>query len=138
MTERAVAGVEYFVADEREVHRDGWTYTADTLATFEDEEIVLILGADAASNLATWNRADEVMERAEIAVAPRPGTLPGEVDDVVAGAVWLDMAPLQLSGTLIRERVAEGRSARFLVRDSVWRYFMDRSLYADKAMPPVP
>jgi len=41
MTRRAVAGVSYFAADDREVRRDGWTYTADTLATFpESEELV--------------------------------------------------------------------------------------------------
>ena len=64
MTESATAGVSYFVPDDREVHRDGWTYTADTLATFDpSEEIVLILGADAARGLATWERADEVLDR---------------------------------------------------------------------------
>lgn len=144
MSDRAVSGVDYFVVDDREVHRDGWTYTADTLATFDpDVEITLILGADAAHRLPTWHRADEVLQRVHLAVAPRPGTKSSEVDadirpSVEGRLVWLDMAPLEISGTLIRDRVRAGRSARFLVRDSVWRYFMDQGLYSNDSVAPVP
>jgi nicotinate-nucleotide adenylyltransferase len=131
MSRLAVAGVDYFVADEREVHRDGWTYTADTLATFSsDDEIVLILGADAARNLPTWNRVDEVLKRARVAVAPRPGVSLADVEDAVGeGVMWLDMASLDVSGTLIRSRAATGWGTRFLVRDSVWRYYTTHDLY---------
>ncbi|HEY7563791.1 MAG TPA: nicotinate (nicotinamide) nucleotide adenylyltransferase, partial [Acidimicrobiia bacterium] len=74
MTKLAVSGVDYFVADDREVHREGWTYTADTLDTFDPtEEVVLILGADAARGLPTWERSAEVLSRVELAIVPRPG-----------------------------------------------------------------
>ena len=50
MTKAAVEGVPYFEADDREVRRDGWSYTIDTLRSFpESEQITLILGADAAA-----------------------------------------------------------------------------------------
>lgn len=141
MTRRAVADVDYFQADDREVHREGWTYTADTLATFEpDLEIVLILGADSAGGLTTWERADEVLKRVEVAVAPRPGTHRSEVESALqaaAGVSWLDMVPLDVSGTVIRDRLSQGKSARFLVRDAVWQYFMDEKLYTDELGSPV-
>ncbi|MGA7271092.1 MAG: nicotinate-nucleotide adenylyltransferase [Acidimicrobiia bacterium] len=139
MTRRAAEGVEYFKADEREVHRQGWTYTADTLSTFDPaDEIVLILGADAACGLPTWDRADEVMNRTTLAVAPRAGTSRERVASAVSGEyVWLDMVELDISGTLIRERLMAGRSARFLVRDGVWRYMTDHQLYVSQARPPV-
>jgi len=35
MTGLAIAGVPYFDADDREVSRDGWYYTADTLQTID-------------------------------------------------------------------------------------------------------
>ncbi|HEX2154789.1 MAG TPA: nicotinate-nucleotide adenylyltransferase [Acidimicrobiia bacterium] len=136
MTRLAVAGVDYFVADDREVHRDGWTYTADTLADFDDElELVLILGADSARNLPTWHRATEVLERVVLAVAPRPSTAAADVETSLQGKVemhWLDMVPLDVSGTQIRRRVSRGLSTRFLVRDAVWRYFIEEDLYADE------
>lgn len=136
MTRLAVAGVDYFVADDREVHRDGFTYTADTLTTFDDgADVTLILGADAARNLPTWHRADEVLKRAYLAIAPRPGTGADEVDEALdglplRGVDWLDMAPLDISGTMIRRREGEGRTSRFLTRDSVWRYYEGKGLYA--------
>ncbi len=134
MSRLAVAGVDYFVADEREVHRDGWTYTADTLATFPaDDRLVLILGTDAARNLPTWHRVHDVLERADIAVAPRPGAERTEVEVAVGENVtWLDMAPLDLSGTQIRSRVSAGQGTRFLVRDAVWRYFTTHDLYGTR------
>jgi len=40
MTCLAVEGVDYFEPDDREVSREGWTYTADTLDTFPPDELV--------------------------------------------------------------------------------------------------
>lgn len=130
MVLRSVEGVDYFDADPREVHRDGWTYTIDTLESFdEDDELWLVLGADAAANLPTWNRSASVLRRARIAVAPRPGTDRSSVEDAIGAVTWLDMPSLLLSGTEIRQRAATGRSIRFLVRDPVWRYVEDQNLY---------
>ena len=134
MTEIATAGISYFVPDDREVHRDGWTYTIDTLATFEPaEEIVLILGADAARGLPSWERADDVLGRVRVAVLPRPGTERAEVEAAIGAATWLDMPALPVSGTMIRERFAAGSGVRFLVPDGVYGYMVEKSLYPDQA-----
>ena len=133
MTVLATEGIEYFSPDEREVHRDGWTYTFDTLVTFpEEDEITLILGADAALGLPSWHRYEEVLARARIAVMGRPGVDASAVDAAVpSGVEWLDAPPLAISGTLVRDRVGRGRSVRFLVRDAVWRYIQENRLYED-------
>ncbi|HHC08904.1 MAG TPA: nicotinate (nicotinamide) nucleotide adenylyltransferase [Actinobacteria bacterium] len=131
MTRRAVAGVEYFDADDREVRRPGWTYTIDTLEELA-ERVVLVLGADAARGLPTWHRAEDVLARVEVAVVPRPGVAREEVDAVLgARASWLDVPPLEVSGTRLRSMVAAGRSVRFLVPDPVWRYIDDHGLYRE-------
>jgi len=131
MTRLAVAGVGYFAADDREVARDGWTYTVDTLATFaRDEDLVLILGADAAAGIPTWHRPDAVMERARLAVMERPGTS-REAVEAAAGAVhWLQTPRLELSGTLLRARRRAGLSLRFLVPDPVAAYIDSHGMYA--------
>lgn len=130
MTVRATSGVEYFLADDREVHRDGWTYTADTLATFPDEEeLWLIVGADAARGLPSWERFGEVRKRTRIAVLPRPGVDPEEVEAAIGEAVWLDMAPVAISGTDIRHRVETGVGYRFMVTESVYDYIEAEGLY---------
>ncbi|MGH8874178.1 MAG: nicotinate-nucleotide adenylyltransferase [Acidimicrobiia bacterium] len=131
MTELAVKEVGYFEADAREVHRPGWTYTVETLAEYPgDEELVLILGADAARGISGWHRAPEVLERAHLTVAPRLGTDPHQVHQAVpAPFVWLDMPLVDVSGTAIRRRVSEGRSVRFLVQEEVLAYLRDHRLY---------
>lgn len=131
MTRLAIAGIDYFSADDREIGRDGPTYTADTLRTFGgDEEILLVLGADAALGIRTWKRFEEVLDRAAIAVAPRPGVDPAEVAATVGpDALWLDMPAIDVSGTALRERVRSGRSIRFLVPDPVWEYVSVHNLY---------
>ena len=134
MTLLAIEGVPYFEADDREIRREGWTYTVDTLGSFPDsDELVLVVGADTARGLPTWHRADEVLESATIAVIPRPGVAAAEVSKALAGGrfVWLDTPAVRLSGTMLRKRARAGRSIRFLVRDEVWRYVESRGVYAE-------
>jgi nicotinate-nucleotide adenylyltransferase len=132
MTELAAGPIAYFQADDREVHRDGWTFTADTLDTFPPgEEIVMILGSDAALGLPTWHRSGEVMSRVELAVVARPGVERAAVEERVKVAHWLDMPALPVSGTLIRDRVQSGQGHRFLVTEAVYSYVAEQGLYRD-------
>ena len=133
MTRLAVEPIDYFEADDREVRRRGWTYTVDTLAEFGEDEVVLILGSDAAAGLSTWHRFAEVLQMAQLAVAPRPGTSLEDVEDALSvGFHKLSGPELNLSGELLRARVAEGRSIRFLVPDAVGAYIESRGLYGQR------
>ena len=136
MTRLAVSEVGYFDSDDREVRRDGPTFTADTLDTFPaDESLTLIVGADAARGLPTWERHGDVLARARIAVVPRPGVDRKDVEWALRGAdhLWLDTPELWLSGTALRARARHGRSLRFLVPDAVWTYIQERGLYVESA-----
>ena len=131
MTRLAIDEYEGFEVDDREVLRDGPTYTADTLDTFpEREDLFLILGADAASRLPTWQRYEDVLNRVTVLVVPRPGTDSTEVATTVPEAVFLDMAVLEVSGTDIRAMARTGRPFRFLVADPVYDYIQEHHLYA--------
>jgi len=132
MTTLAVADIPYFEADDREVRREGWTYTIDTLHSFpDDEQLFVILGADAARGIPTWQASDDVLQRATIAVVPRPGVDRVEVDAALdAGdVIWLETPNVRLSGTMLRRQAAAGRSIRFLVPDNVWRYVTENCVY---------
>lgn len=131
MTRIAVEGIDGFEVDDREVLRDGPTFTADTLDSFPvDEELCLILGADAASRLRTWERHEDVLERASILVVPRSGTDSVVVTRELPEATLLDMAVLEISGTDIRAMARTGRPYRFLVAEAVHRYIESNDLYA--------
>ncbi len=128
MTRLATDEVRYFEADDCEVNREGPTYTIETLERFDDE-VVLILGADAASRLRTWHRYREVIDRVSIAVAPRPGTSMSQVRTVASNVVELDMPALDVSGTELRGRVARGATIKYLVQDSIAAYIDKHRLY---------
>jgi len=134
MTLLAVAGIPYFEADDREVRRDGWTYTVDTLRSFPDDDRFLIVGADTARGIPTWQEADQVLALATIVVVPRPGVRQSDVDEALSDGqvVWLDTPDVRLSGTMLRRQAAAGRSIRFLVREAVWRYVEDEGIYVDR------
>jgi nicotinate-nucleotide adenylyltransferase len=130
MTELAIAGFEHFTLDDSEVHRNGWTYTIDTVMSIDEDDIVLIVGADTARGLPTWHRAAELLDRVRVAVVPRPGVERSEVTSALGNdLVWIDTPALDVSGTMLRQRVADGRSIRFLVPETVLGYIVEEGLY---------
>lgn len=130
MARLAVAGVEGLEVDDREMGGDGPTYTIDTLATFpEDEELHLVLGADAALGIPTWKDSDKVRSQATLLVVPRPGVDSTVVAELFPEAVFVDMAVLEISGTEIRELASRGAPFRFLVPEAVHEYVVAHDLY---------
>lgn len=130
MTRLSVSGVPYFEVDDTEVERSGNSYTIDTLEEFPGDDLYLIVGADAALGMRTWHRWEDLLERATLAVAPRPGVGRHEVEHAVPKEIaWLDMAPLDLSATDLRERARKGMSIRFYVRERVLQYIEERRVY---------
>ncbi|NND13153.1 MAG: nicotinate (nicotinamide) nucleotide adenylyltransferase [Acidimicrobiia bacterium] len=129
MVTRSIGGVAYFEADDREIRREGPSYTIDTLEEFADDDVVLILGADAAAGLPTWHRSEEILERVSLAVLPRPGTTRADVADTGARFDWLDAPEIPISSTMLRRRGADGLTIRFFVPDAAWHYCKEQGLY---------
>jgi nicotinate-nucleotide adenylyltransferase len=131
MVEAAVADTEGIEVSDLEVRRRGASYTADTLAELRrqdpDVELFVILGNDAAAGFETWERSDEVAAQATMVVVDRPGS-PSPVDGPVS---WrrVDIPELEISSTEIRDRVAGGRSIRYLVPTGVVAVVEGRDLY---------
>ena len=74
----AVASEPAFHVDERELNRDGPSYSVDTLEslreTFPGRVLVLIVGMDAFSGFTSWHRWQDILQLAHIAVVRRPGS----------------------------------------------------------------
>jgi nicotinate-nucleotide adenylyltransferase len=131
LVEAAVADLEGVEASDVEIRHGGPSYTADTLATLAvegpDDDLWVILGADAAAGLSTWERGDEVAERARLVVAARDG----ETGSPPPGWSWrtVPITRLDVSSTDLRERVAAGRTIAVLVPPAVRREIEARALY---------
>ncbi len=131
LVEAAVADLEGLEASDVEIRHGGPSYTADTLAalaaTGPEDELWVILGADAAAGLPTWERGDEVAERARLVVAARDG----ETGSPPPGWSWrtVPITRLDVSSTDLRDRVATGRTIEVLVPAAVRREIEARALY---------
>lgn len=132
MVEAAVADVDGLEASRLEIDAGGMSYTADTLRTLADEDparaLFVVLGADAAAGLATWERSDEVRRLATIVVVERPGA-----KDVVPLPGWrwerVEVPSLEVSSTDLRQRVVDGRPLDYLVTHEVVDCIEERGLY---------
>jgi len=153
MVELAVEGEPRLACDPRELHRPGTSYTIDSLAELRAElggsrSLCMVLGGDAVLGITGWHRWEELLDFAHIVIIARPGwSLPGsgEVADWldahrVRGAAALaerpaggilveELRPLDISSTEIRDLLAEHRSARYLLPQTVLDYIHLNKLY---------
>jgi nicotinate-nucleotide adenylyltransferase len=152
MVEAAIAGQDGFVGDDRELRRDGPSYTVDTLQglrrEFPGRSLGLIVGMDAFLGLPMWHRWDEILDLAHIVVAHRPGWRApdmgplGEmiaeygthrVDDLhnsIHGRIHIHaVTQLEIASTEIRELIAAGRDPRFLMPDAVRHVIEETGVY---------
>jgi nicotinate-nucleotide adenylyltransferase len=136
MVEAAVADADGLEASRIEIDAGGMSYTADTLGALRTEEpereLFVILGADAAAGLLTWERADEVRELATIVAVQRPGVV---AVPPLEGWRWacVDVPGLDVSSTDLRQRVRDGRPLRYLLADAVIDCIAARGLYRGSA-----
>ncbi|MBA2522164.1 MAG: nicotinate (nicotinamide) nucleotide adenylyltransferase [Solirubrobacterales bacterium] len=139
MVGRAVADEERMRASALEVDRDGPSFAYRTLELLADElpgsDLTFVMGADVAAGLRDWRRPERVLELARIAIAERPGLAHSDVDPVLAklgarsGAAVVEMPALDVSSSMIRERIAKGRAVRWLVPDPVADLIAEHGLY---------
>jgi nicotinate-nucleotide adenylyltransferase len=144
MVELAVADNQAFELSRLEVDRPGPSYTAETVAEISRVEeaagrvpdLTLILSVETFRELPDWHEPERLLAAARLAVVPRegyPAPATGWLSDHVPGqgdrVDFLEGPRLGLSSTALRDRVAHGRSIRYLVPADVARYIDDHHLY---------
>lgn len=135
MVRLAVEGHPRFHARGIELDRQGLSYTLDTIKALGREfgprsELFLIVGADQVVELEKWKEPRTLLEACTLLICPRPGFDLGTLPAWVAGrARMMATTRLEISSSQVRERLREGRSARYLVPDPVLRYIEDHGLY---------
>lgn len=137
----AIEDNEHFALDDTALRQAGPVYTADTMPLLRtahpDAEFSFIAGADSLIDT-PWRRLNEVAAalRHFYVVAregtPRDrlaatlGTLPS---DLAERFVFLNLPLVDISSTVIRERVAAGKTIRYLVPDRVGEHIKNKGLY---------
>jgi nicotinate-nucleotide adenylyltransferase len=141
-----------FVVDDREIARAGDSYTVDTLTSLRQEQpdrsLCLLLGMDAFNGFLDWHCPDQILRLAHLVVMQRPGE-EGPKDAVVKALLAEHRAStptqlrtrdcglilqqpvtqLEISASKIRRLIAQGRTPRYLLPESVLQLIENRYLY---------
>ena len=139
MCRLAVGREPRLTVSDLELRRPGPSYTVDTLRALHEadpgRELTFILGADVARTLARWREPHEILALARLAVAERDGTAQREIRAALVGLgaagrlEFLDMPPIDVSSSEVRERVAAGETIDGLVPAPVAAYIIEHGLY---------
>jgi nicotinate-nucleotide adenylyltransferase len=142
MVRAATEGQQGFVVDDREIRREGLSYSVDTMRTlradFPERSLCLIVGMDAFLGLPKWHQWRELLELSHLVVAHRPGWRApsmgplgellvdrgtGRINDLHesrAGCIYIHaVTQLEISSTEVRKSIAAGRDPRYLMPDAV-------------------
>jgi nicotinate-nucleotide adenylyltransferase len=137
----AVADQPRFDVSRIELDRPGPSYTVDTLRALHDEapedELTFIAGGDMAQTLPAWHEPEELLCLARLAIAERSGVAREDLTarlaalDTGGRIAFFDMPRIDVSSSLIRRHVAEGRPIRYLVPDGVAARIAEAGLYRE-------
>ena len=149
MLQLAIDGVAGFIADSRELDREGPSYMVDTLRSLRQEmpeqSIILFIGADAFLGLEKWHCWQQLFDYAHLVVMTRPNfSLQPESEFFrqrlvsqremlaakSAGYLFFQaVTPLDISATQIRQIIATDGNPQFLLPDAVLAFIRQHQLY---------
>ena len=142
MIKLAISGNEVFELSTIEYEHAGKNYSYETLIRLghifeEGTEFYFIIGSDVLYDLLTFKNFEELSARCRFAVAIRPGTDMPELSRAAERlrleyGARIHIVPfneIDLSSTIIRERIFSGKSVRYMLPEDVRRYIETKGLY---------
>ena len=129
-----------FEVSDFEVKKEGVSWTYETIlyfrSTFPKSRLFLIVGEDEVRNFHTWKNPKIILENCTVAWYPRfsdnsetLNILNEKFGSMSKNFLMLKAPKIEISSTLIRERVRQGKSIRFLVPQKVENFIAEKNLY---------
>ncbi|ALJ31955.1 nicotinate-nucleotide adenylyltransferase [Apilactobacillus kunkeei] len=129
MVNLAINDNDKFDIEMLEIINRGKSYTYNTMVELKrrhpDYEYYFIIGGDMVEYLPKWYRVDDLFKLTHF-VGVRRENYPMSTNYPV---IWVDVAKLDISSTLIRKLVSNHQSIRYLVPDAVLKYIKEHHLY---------
>ncbi len=148
MIRLAIAHQPKFILNTIEIDKGGPSYSVETLEILKRQHpgqaLVLMMGTDAFAKFHTWYRWQDIIKLTNIAIMHRPGEpVPldctsgtiyqkhkvGELTAESGQMIDIEVTQLDISSTLIREQIAKGQSAEYLLLPCVMEYINNHGLY---------
>lgn len=135
MVSLAVSENPFFDLSDCEIKRGGVSYTIDTLKMLKnvyknelEGKIGFIIGDDLAAGFSSWHCAEQIPEEADLILACRNCSDVTRLDFPYKHKTILNDV-ISVSSSEIRQKIIQGKSYRYLVPNSVYRYINERHLY---------
>ena len=141
MVELSIEQQNGFYASGIEIEREGNTYTYETLqelrGLYPEAALFFIAGADCLFSFEKWAHPELILDNCTLIAAARNGTDTGEMEErrkalmqKFGGEILLMEFPaFEISSTMVRNRIKEGNSIRYLTTDKVCDYIEANQIY---------
>lgn len=140
----ATSGNPFFTVSRIEIDRPGDTYTIETLEQLSElypgDDIYFILGADSLNYLDKWVRYEDICKACTILAAVRNDT---DMDGLKQRIAYLKsqvpeariepimMGQMDISSTMIRDKIRQNKSVKYLLPDECIEYIISQNLYSE-------
>ena len=130
-----------FFASDIEIRRSGNTYTYETLQelskVYPHAEFFFILGADSLFNFERWVHPELILEKCTLIAVARDGAKIDELEKKLQELIkrfggdirLMEFPVIDISSTMIRNRIKEGKSIRYLTVEQVCEFIEFNHLY---------
>ncbi len=129
MLELSIEGNSAFKVEMIELERSGPSFTVDTMKIlnerFSDHQFFFIIGADMIEYLPKWHKIDELIELVQFVGVERP-EYSSKTDYPI---LYVDIPAFEVSSSMIRNRVQQGKTVRYLLPDRVIEFIREKHLY---------
>lgn len=137
MTELGVDGE--FEVNTYETDKTDYSYTLHTLRHFKEtnpnDDIYFIIGEDSLRDIGKWHKPQEILKLCTLLVFPRTSLkslneLIKQTETELDGEILpVDSPVMELSSTMIRRRIEDGKSVKHMIPDKVLEYIEENGLY---------
>lgn len=133
MLKIAIRDNPFFSLLDYEIERREVSYTIDTIreimARYKGGSYYLIIGSDQAQEFYEWKEPEALLELLEVIIITRPGYSKGGVGGPLLKKTRFFELNIDISSTMIREKVKAGKSIKYLVPEGVREFIIENKLY---------
>lgn len=122
---------------EKKYNLEGKLYLIlEKISKLSDDDVTILIGSDSLMNLDWWYKIDEILKKYKILVLKRDDedeTIEMKINEYKekygADIKVLNNKRVEISSSMIREMIKEGKSIKYLVTDEVEKFIKDENLY---------
>lgn len=139
MVYEAIRNYEDFEISDYEIEKKGLSYTFETLEHFknDDNELYFITGADCLMDIEKWKYPEKIFKLCNFVVFNRAGYSKKNLiiqkekiqQKFNTNITFLDIIDLEISSSIIRNRIKEGKRIDFFMSREVLEYIITNNLY---------